>query len=31
MPNAKVLEVKQAQVAETVELLKKTQTCVFVD
>ena len=31
MPNAKVLEVKQAQVAETVELLKKTQTGVLVD
>lgn len=31
MPNAKVLEAKQAQVAETVELLKNTQTGVLVD
>lgn len=31
MPNAKVLEVKQAQVAETAELLKNAQTGVLVD
>lgn len=31
MPNAQVLEAKKAQVAETVELLKNTQTGVLVD
>ena len=31
MPNAKVLEAKQAQVAEAVELLKATQTGILVD
>ena len=31
MPNAKVLEAKQAQVAEAVELIKSTQTGILVD
>ena len=31
MPNAQVLEMKQAQVAEAVELLKNTQTGILVD
>lgn len=31
MPNAQVLEVKKAQVAETVELLKNSQTGILVD
>ncbi len=31
MPNAKVLEAKQAQVAETAELIKNTQTGILVD
>ena len=31
MPNAQVLEAKQAQVAEAVELLKNTQTGILVD